>query len=175
MPARAQEANMELLATLVMRIKPRRVIFLGDLFHSHYNSAWESFGNWMSAFSHIQFDLVAGNHDILSDHQYHKYGIGLYQEIKITDQIVLRHIPEEKKSENILFQICGHLHPAVMLRGKGRRTEKFACFWFSEHSLIMPAFGEFTGVHCITPKKNDRIFFIADEKVIDASLLNDPS
>lgn len=170
-PTKAQDASLENLAELIIRIKPERIIFLGDLFHSHYNSAWESFGGLTASFSNIQFDLVSGNHDILSDHQYFKYGIRLHQEIKITDQIVLRHEPADSETESDIFQICGHLHPAVRLRGKGLRAEKFSCYWISNTTMILPAFGVFTGVHCITPKKGDRIFFIADKKVIDGQTL----
>ena len=166
-PARAQEASLENLLDLILQIKPEQIIFLGDLFHSHYNSAWESFGQLITTFSNIQFDLVSGNHDILTDHQYLKNGIKLHQEIRITDQILLRHESVAPDGSDDLFQICGHIHPAVRLKGKGLRGEKFPCFWITKTAMILPAFGVFTGVHCITPKKGDRVFFIADKKVID--------
>lgn len=173
-PVKAQESNLENLAALIMQIKPESVFFLGDLFHSHYNSAWESFGQLISSFSEVQFHLITGNHDILSDHQYARYRIEMHGMFMLTDRIRLIHAPDEEKEDG-LIDLCGHIHPAVMLRGKGLRAEKFPCFWFNEKNIVLPAFGAFTGTHCIAPKKSDRIFFIADRKVIDARSLNDPS
>lgn len=174
-PVKAQESNLENLAVLFIQLRPQKVFFLGDLFHSHYNSAWDSFGQLISSFSEINFHLVTGNHDILSDHQYARYGIKTYKTFMLTDYIRLIHAPEEENIENGLTDICGHIHPAVVLRGKGLRAEKFPCFWINEKYMVLPAFGAFTGTHRIAPKKSDRIFFIADRKVIDARSLSDPS
>jgi len=173
-PVRAGEATLEALITLLMMSKPSRTIFLGDLFHSHYNQAWDAFVKVMESFSHIQFELVAGNHDILSDYQYKKSGIGLHPEIEISDGLILRHEIKEDGNEN-LFQICGHIHPSVKLRGKGLSSAKFPCFWVRGQTMVLPAFGAFTGTHCITPRKSDRIYFVADKKVIDAQSLSAPA
>jgi metallophosphoesterase superfamily enzyme len=43
-PAAANNKNTELLISLLQDTKPDRVIFLGDLFHSHYNEEWEVLG-----------------------------------------------------------------------------------------------------------------------------------
>lgn len=173
-PVRAGEATLQALVQLLMTIRPARTIFLGDLFHSHYNTAWDAFGKIIESFSNIDFDLVAGNHDILSDYQYQKAGIKLHREIGISDSFILRHEPLDESGEK-LYQICGHIHPSVKLRSKGLQSEKFPCYWISGQTMILPAFGEFTGTHCITPGKSDRIFFIAGKKVIDAQVLSAPA
>lgn len=173
-PVRAGEATLEALVTLLMKLKPVRTIFLGDLFHSHYNQAWDSFVKIIESFSHIQFDLVAGNHDILSDYQYKKSGLGLQHEIQVADGLTLRHEMKEEGDADFL-EISGHIHPSVKLRGKGLSSVKFPCFWVRRQTMILPAFGEFTGTHCITPKKSDRVYFIADKKVIDAQTLSAPA
>ena len=169
-PLRANKTNLENLISLALQHKPQRIIFLGDLFHSHYNSEWESFGQVVQSLSGITFELVTGNHDVLSERQYVKYGIVLHQELLLGEKILLRHEPLE--ASDGLFRICGHIHPAITLRGKGRGSETFPCFWISEHQMVLPAFGAFTGRHPITPKKSDRIFFIAGKQVIDAASLN---
>jgi DNA ligase-associated metallophosphoesterase len=173
-PVRAGEATLEALVQLLMIIRPARTIFLGDLFHSHYNTAWDAFGKIIESFSDIGFDLVAGNHDILSDYQYQKAGIKLHHEIQISDNFILRHEATNENSDK-LFQICGHIHPSVILRSKSLQSEKFPCYWVSGNSMTLPAFGEFTGTHSIMPKKSDRIFFIAGKKVIDAQSLSAPA
>lgn len=170
-PSLANQANLENLLMLMMRIKPERIIFLGDLFHSDYNFEWEAFGNLINSRPEISFELVSGNHDVLSDHQYRKFGISLHSEFWLDQNVVLRHEPSDQYSADI-FSICGHIHPAVRLVGRGRTSETFPCYWLRPNQLIIPAFGAFTGKSKIKPKKTDRIFFIAEKKVIDASTLS---
>ena len=64
-PDSVEATNFERLEKLFNLFNPQRVIFLGDLFHSHLNSAWERFEQLLQSFNHIAFDLVVGNHDIL--------------------------------------------------------------------------------------------------------------
>src|SRR5690349_3817583 len=73
-PTKANDRNLETLVELITLTKPKRVIFLGDLFHSHYNPEWEVFGELVKHFTQISFELVIGNHDIMSTHQYHRKG-----------------------------------------------------------------------------------------------------
>src|SRR6478736_7510859 len=65
-PPKANEKNIEALIDLLNETKPERVIFLGDLFHSHYNDEWETVGQVLRHFSACSFELVLGNHDIMS-------------------------------------------------------------------------------------------------------------
>jgi len=169
-PLRANKTNLENLISLALQHKPQRIIFLGDLFHSHYNSEWESFGQLVQSLSDIRFELVTGNHDILSERQYVKYGIVVHEELFLDHKILLRHEPLD--ASDGLFRICGHIHPAITLRGKGRDSETFPCFWISNNQMVLPAFGAFTGRHPVTPKKSDQIYFIAGKQVIDAASLN---
>jgi hypothetical protein len=52
------------------------------------------------------------------------------------------------------------------MQGKGRQRLKFPCFYFTPGQGILPAFGSFTGIHPLRPKKNDSIYIIADQKVL---------
>ena len=69
-PLRANDKNVEGLIDLLNLTNPERVICLGDLFHSHYNPEWEVFGELIKHFGNSSFELVLGNHDIMSDQQY---------------------------------------------------------------------------------------------------------
>src|SRR5258706_12536317 len=66
-PVKGNDKNAETLIAIINLFKPKRVIFLGDLFHSVYNDGWETFGQIRNAFAHCSFELVIGNHDILSN------------------------------------------------------------------------------------------------------------
>ena len=74
-PSAVNKKNAERLIDLVNSKKPQRTIFLGDLFHSHYNDDWEVVGQIVNNFSSCKFELVRGNHDILSEQQYRRQGI----------------------------------------------------------------------------------------------------
>ena len=88
-PTRANAANTETIMALLMQYKPERMIIIGDLFHSHYNSEWDVFGAVVSAFPACRFELVTGNHDILGDHLYSRHGIILHRELELLPGLIL--------------------------------------------------------------------------------------
>jgi len=162
-PVGVNNKNLDNLAHLLIRYKPLRVLFIGDLFHSHFNYEWESFGQLLAGFPETEFELVNGNHDILSDIQYKRVRLRCHRKLELFPEFFLLHEPDPDLTG---FQICGHLHPAVKLSGKGRQTVTLPCFWFSNKTGILPAFGAFTGRSIIRPGKADRVFVIVAEKVI---------
>jgi uncharacterized protein len=163
-PTKANEKNIEKLVELLQLTKPTQVIFLGDLFHSHYNEEWEVLGQLIRHFSNTQFELVIGNHDILSEHQYKKHTIALYEQL-ILPPFILTHHPLENYSGE-LYNLAGHVHPGASLTGKGRQKVTLPCFYFGEHQGLLPAFGAFTGLSRIAPKKNDMVFVIVEDKIL---------
>ena len=164
-PSKANDQNSEFLIDLLNRLKPERVIFLGDLFHSHYNEEWEVLGQVLHHFSSCSFELVKGNHDIMSNLQYERHKMRVHKrELKI-GPFMLTHEPLENSRDDF-YNIAGHIHPGVHLSGKGRQSLTLPCFYFGKHQGIIPAFGSFTGLAKISPKKDDRIFVIADGKIL---------
>lgn len=163
-PQGANDKNIAPLIKLLQEHNPLRVIFLGDLFHSHYNPEWEVFAQVLQSFPAIRFELVQGNHDIMSSYQYEKLKIIIYKDQLKLGPILLSHEPIVGRYEG--YNLAGHIHPAVKLHGKGRQGMRLPCFYFGENQGIMPAFGVFTGMHTITPKKGDSIFVIVDNSVV---------
>jgi DNA ligase-associated metallophosphoesterase len=164
-PAKANDRNTELLISLLNQTKPERIIFLGDLFHSHYNEEWEVVGQIRKHFSACSFELVLGNHDILSELQYERHSMIVYpQELKIGD-FVFTHEPLTDVQEG-MYNLAGHLHPGVRLSGTGKQAMTLPCFYFGKQRGILPAFGSFTGLARVSPKKDERIFVIANDKII---------
>jgi DNA ligase-associated metallophosphoesterase len=169
-PLAANDANLEALVKLVLLHKPKRVIFIGDLFHSHYNSAWESLGPIIRNFSSCSFELVRGNHDIMSALQYERHGIIVQPiEYELTSKIFLIHEPMETAVVDKYF-ISGHIHPAVHLSGRGRQSVTLPCFWFGKYQAVLPAFGVFTGMMVIRPEPGDNVFAIVKDELLDVSL-----
>ena len=69
MPNAVNANTLERLSVLVSSHRPRRLLVLGDLFHSEENKEWLEFQAWLEALNaehwFEEFRLVEGNHDIL--------------------------------------------------------------------------------------------------------------
>jgi len=164
-PHKAIPKNFELMTEVVQFFKPKTICFLGDLFHSSLNKEWALFEKWVSDTA-AEIILVSGNHDIISPLKYENLNIKVVEEIK-SDGFLLTHHPEERKG---FFNFSGHIHPAIRLRGSGRQTLRLPCFFKSEHQMIVPAFGEFTGNHTLKPSKKNEVFAITEEEVFQVDL-----
>ncbi len=160
-PRNAVHKNYILLDEIVSHFKPFQIWFLGDLFHSSLNKEWELFENWVAK-TPSEVVLVSGNHDIISPHKFEQLGIPIFPEW-VLDHFLLTHHPEEREG---LFNFCGHIHPAIRLKGFGRQKLRLPCFFKSESQMILPAFGEFTGTHVLQPKKDDEVFVIVENEVV---------
>ncbi|MDH4089602.1 MAG: ligase-associated DNA damage response endonuclease PdeM [Cyclobacteriaceae bacterium] len=163
-PAKANDKNLEGIVELINLTAPKRVICLGDLFHSHYNPEWEVFGELVSHFSNTSFELVLGNHDIMSDQQYRRKGIAVHEALCI-EPFIFTHHPRTEVDVN-LYNLAGHLHPGVRMTGKARQSVTLPCFYFGKHAGLLPAFGTFTGLARIHPGKEDKVFVIVEDKII---------
>jgi len=163
-PHSASNDNFNRLGLLIDSIVPSRVIFLGDLFHSNYNSEWIIFKDFINQNSTISFELVLGNHDILNPDLYNQSKLKYSKSISI-GQLILTHEPLGNIPDKH-FNIYGHIHPAVKLTGTANQSLRLACFFFSDQYAVMPAFGTFTGMHTLKPKRSDNIYVIAENKVI---------
>ena len=169
-PHAANQKNAETLIDLINGKKPDRTIFLGDLFHSHYNEEWEVVGQIVHNFPACQFDLVRGNHDIMSEQQYRRKGIKVIEQEKIGD-LILTHEPMGNAAiPKSKINLAGHLHPGARLQGKGRQAIVLPCFWISKKQIILPAFGMFTGLATIRPGENDQIFIILEDRIMQAAM-----
>ncbi len=62
---------------------------------------------------------------------------------------------------------AGHLHPGVKLSGKGRQAITLPCFYFGRQYGLLSAFGNFTGMAKLAVKRDDRVFIIIKEKVME--------
>lgn len=163
-PSRAGNRNFEQLVSAIEATDPKRVIFLGDLFHSHYNSDWEVFGEFLSYYNYINFELVIGNHDIMSDHQYVRKNIIVHEQL-VLDPFLLTHHPLEEDFRPH-YNLAGHIHPGVRMVGGGRQSLTLPCFFFGQQQGFLPAFGIFTGFKRIKPEKDDKVFVIAENRIL---------
>ncbi len=162
-PVDAEYENLDRLAYLLLNHKVDRVLVLGDLFHSTYNQVWRLFKTFLTRFETIQFDLIMGNHDILEESHYDASNLTIYKYSLSLGPFYFTHHPESSAG---VYNICGHVHPSVHLRGTARQGIRLPCFYFSKHQAILSAFGAFTGNGKIKGNKSDHIFAIADGTIV---------
>ncbi|MDN3204483.1 ligase-associated DNA damage response endonuclease PdeM [Algoriphagus sediminis] len=164
-PIHHQDLNR--LNLLFGDFKPEAVYFLGDIFHSDVNDQWKVLNNFLGSFRNIEFHLILGNHDILSEDFYSESCFTIHKRpLEIIDGLFLSHEPLEILSEE-KFNICGHIHPGVRMRGRARQSINLPCFYLNHNQLILPAFGIFTGLYTITPTNGERVFGVTPERVIE--------
>ena len=168
-PLDTAKDNLERLSFCLLNSEIEKVIFLGDLYHSSENIETQLFWEMIDKFPELDFVLVKGNHDVHSDKHFEKKGIQVFQELCM-GPFSFTHEPKESPEE--LYNIAGHIHPAIQLRGRARTYMRLPCFYFNDWQGILPAFGAFTGMYTLSPKKGDRVFAVADhDQVVDVSVI----
>jgi uncharacterized protein len=64
------------------------------------------------------------------------------------------------------YVLCGHIHPGVSLKGRGRQSVMLQCFAFGKGQAVLPSFGKFTGKVSMRHSSDDKIFGVLHDKVI---------
>ena len=159
--------DLEKLTLILHHYPVKKLLILGDFFHSDHNGEFDAFRQWSSQFDDIEVHLIKGNHDILSNEHYLNAGFRLHYDSLQLGPFNLTHHPTESLGDESLYNLCGHIHPSVRLTGRGRQAMNLPCFYFGQRQGILPAFGHFTGTARIQPASTtDNIFVVLDETVV---------
>ncbi len=164
-PEAAGQSNWERMISLLLDYEPKRVLFLGDLFHSEYNAKWDELIELMDQFSNIQFELIIGNHDILDPLNYERSALLVHGVSLEIEPFLFTHEPTFTEGFDV-YNLAGHIHPCVRMRGAARQSLRLPCFYFGKTGGILPAFGAFTGMGLIQPEIKDQVYVIAEDKVL---------
>ncbi|WMN11269.1 ligase-associated DNA damage response endonuclease PdeM [Marivirga salinae] len=159
-------AEIDRIENIIEKFRPKRIFFLGDLFHSDLNHEWNIFNDFLEQHPTVEFILIKGNHDILNDKIYNLSKLKIEKEPFQLDSFILSHHPLKKSDlQNKELILCGHIHPGISIKGKGRSYLSLPCFYLEENQLIIPAFGRFTGLAKIKPIKGSSVFAVLNESV----------
>lgn len=169
-PQKIYITDLQRLMASLYSYKAERLIIVGDFTHSHQNREMDLFAKWRKDFSQLQIDLVKGNHDILEDRWYEETAIQVHPWQLEIGSFCFRH--EDKRHQKVyagtkaLYTFSGHVHPAYLLKGKGKQSLKFPCFYFRKDSCILPAFSHFTGGSLVEREKEEIVFAIVENEVM---------
>ncbi len=169
-PHAVYKEDLQRMVNLISLFKPKKLIAVGDLFHSADNLELNLFSKIRSDFAEMELILVKGNHDVLADNWYEKNKIELIFGKYTLGDFNFVHDPTEMSENNKRFYFSGHLHPAVTISGMGKQSLSFPCFYFTENSAILPAFSKFSGLAKVKKKKDNRIFAIVEQSLIEIGI-----
>jgi uncharacterized protein len=162
------ERDLLRLVTLVRNHHARHLVIAGDLFHaqagitSGLRTALTSFLNELE----IPVTLVVGNHDAKIS------GLPAGLEcVPHLDLETIRIVHDPAHASGGQLHISGHLHPVVKIPDGKRTWLRLPCFLFRDQTLVLPAFGSFTGGAVLSPAAGDRIFAAVREQMVEIPLV----
>jgi DNA ligase-associated metallophosphoesterase len=169
-PQSIYKADLQRLMAQLYLFKAGRLIIVGDLTHSTINKELDLFIRWRKDFSLLHIDLVKGNHDILQDGWYDEADIKVSEwKLAAGPFLFLHDFKAQKKlteSEKKLYSFTGHLHPGISIKGKGKQSLRFPCFYFAKEYCVLPAFSRFTGTFKVKPQKDETVFAIVENGIV---------
>lgn len=149
------------LDDLVARLRPERIVFLGDFLHAREGRTDETFdalAAWRASHREVAMQIVRGNHDRRAGDPPGAVGIECIDGPVRDGPFALAHHPVRVADAYVL---AGHFHPCAVLSGGARQRERLPCFWFGRDVGVLPAFGDFTGCAEIEVEPGDRVWVVA--------------
>lgn len=156
-PSGSTALTLSLLERAVEETQARRLYVLGDLWHARAGRTEtnrRALAEWMSARPDLHVRLIVGNHDLASGWELETLPAG-----ERVGPFALRHHPQEEPEGYVL---AGHLHPGIVLSGRGGEALRVPCFLLGPRMGILPAFGDLTGSASVAIGREDRVVVVAD-------------
>jgi len=149
LPPYDSRGNLDRLQSIIVEHDVQMVYSLGDNYHDVEGECRlerKAAGLLRQLTRQARWIWITGNHDRELSAPYggevsHSAWIGGKASDGPTGDILLCHEPEHHIDAP---QICGHFHPKLRIRQRGRHVSR-RCYTISENLLIMPSFGNLTG------------------------------
>lgn len=164
-PAGTTAATLARLSRAVAASSARQVVFLGDLLHSaqaRATATLQAFADWRAAHGGLELTLVRGNHDGHAGDPPPDWGVRCVDGPLHLGPLALAHHPAPVQGRYVL---AGHVHPGAVVAGRGPGRLRLPCFHFGPEVGVLPAFGDFTGLHVLPRAPGDRVVVIAEDSL----------
>lgn len=155
--------------------QPFRLVVLGDLLHAARGRSAVMLDTVQAALEGMRLHpavpgltlhLVRGNHDAAAGDPPAHWGVQLHDEPWRVGPWALCHEPQTVPDA---YTLAGHWHPCTVLHGPARQRLRLPCFWLGDPVTrpvgVLPAFGDFTGMHPIDRHPRDRVWAIGGEAI----------
>jgi DNA ligase-associated metallophosphoesterase len=167
-PTGSTSDDLRRLDAALLRTRARRLVVLGDLFHARAGrvaaATLAELRRWRRRRPTLEILLVRGNHDRHAGDPPEDLRINCVDAPAFVPPFILRHEPLTSGEG---YTLAGHVHPGLVLSGRGHQRERLPCFVLSERLAVLPAFGGFTGLGVVEPGPGDRAFVVAEADVIE--------
>lgn len=155
--------TLERLQALIACTGAKQVIILGDVLHAALPATDplpEQLAAWRERQPEVAVAAIRGNHDRNPEAL---AGLLDWQPPgTLAGPFVLRHQPAADPRGPVL---AGHVHPVVRLSGPARDQARLPAFVLEDGVLTLPAFGELTGGHPVSPAPGRRRYAVMPHRV----------
>jgi DNA ligase-associated metallophosphoesterase len=158
--------DMQRLMAEIQYYKPEQLIIVGDLFHSKMNKEHDLFMRWRKDLVNVEMHLIKGNHDILKNDWYGDAEITVHDKHYAVRNFTFTHDINECEAGEGNYCFSGHIHPGIYMSGVARQAITLPCFYFAKEYAVLPAFGKFTGTFPIKPARNESVFVLLENKIM---------
>ena len=163
-PSGTTSSTLDRLSQALEAFQATHLVILGDFIHARNGKSSDvmnALHAWRERWADVSMTLVEGNHDRFSGLLPSSLRIEVVEEPHRIGPVTACHVPQLIEGTYVL---AGHVHPAVVLSGKGRDRLRLPCFWEQAGQLLtLPAFGDFTGMYTISPDKKDRVWPVSGD------------
>jgi uncharacterized protein len=166
------EDQLQTLGALCDQFACSHVLVLGDLLHAPMgltDGLIDSVAAWIRE-KKINVQLVPGNHDRKLTKVAEAWGLEILPVIHAIGPFSFVHDPADLADQpplrhDLKYAWCGHIHPAVRLRGGGDSL-RLPVFHLGQTLGTLPAFSRFTSGAPIMPQRGDRVFAVAPQGIV---------
>lgn len=168
-PAACAQETLDRLDRALQRTAAERLVFLGDFLHAQSGrtaAIFEALTAWRARNRPLRIDLIRGNHDLRAGDPPEALEIACLPEGHTYGSLALHHDPPS--SPGAALALCGHLHPAVRLHDAAGEV-RLPCFWMRDRVCVLPAFGAFTGMKVIRPRRGESVYVVVQDRVLEVT------
>lgn len=168
-PSGTTRENLDRLGALIDAQGARRLVVLGDFFHARAGCTprlLDMLREWR-AMRTLECLVIRGNHDAQAGDPPADCGFASLDEPFEKDGVEgwHRHPGEADGAPEGPLLLSGHVHPVARLSGPGRDRMRLPCFCLRGRSILLPAFGEFTGGHSVDPRHWDALVVTTGDRL----------
>lgn len=167
LPPGSTQWDVDRLVSLVRALRPRRLVVLGDLWHTSTEVDTPAGDRTRSALDVIaslgsKALLIAGNHDRRAGFEDLAWNLEIATEVVREGSLAYAHEPPRERTD--VPTLAGHVHPSARIR-TGRDRMTLPAFWQRDGALVLPAYGAFTGAYPICHLPRDAMWLVTPDRV----------
>lgn len=172
-PGGTDALDLARINSLLLTTGSERLLIVGDFIHGHVapdGAVAAELDTWIEALHPVQLLLVTGNHDRSAARGWQPLVAWQSDEL-LEGPFCFTHDADRSTRDAMeSFRIGGHVHPVVKLGARTKRRLRVPVFWERPDSLVLPAFGLFTGGYRIGSRDGGRAFVADAEQVMEVGV-----